>query len=150
MSRFVSTATRLRRARPIRGARRPCRSARPKDKEADTLSCSPGRASAAMPREVKASPSMAVRCWESRSAAVASLTTRVDGLVAASQAFQSTISDRLVAYVESTSVATTAQNDALDEYRRATERTVTELRHATRATDKLLRTLGGRLEEVST
>lgn len=83
-------------------------------------------------------------------AAVAALTARVDGLAAASHAFQSGISDRLVDYIESTSAVTSAQTEALDEYRRSTERSVTELRRATAATDKLLRKLIGRLDEVST
>jgi len=94
-------------------------------------------------------PALAVRV-DDVLAAVAALTTRVDGLAAASQAFQSTISDRLVAFTESTSAVTNAQNDALDEYRRSTERSVTEWRRATRATDKLLRTVMGRLDEVTT
>src|SRR5439155_22595609 len=122
------------------------------DRPSTVARTEPSEASATLPATVPPPPllpALAVRV-ESVLTAVAALTARVDALAAASQAFQSGISDRLVNYIESTSAVTTAQDEALNEYRRASERSVTELRHATRATDKLLRTLSGRLEEVST
>jgi hypothetical protein len=94
-------------------------------------------------------PALAVRV-EDLLAAVASLSSRIDGVAVMAQALQTSVTDRFVEFVETTTAATTAQAEALDEYRRATERSVGELRRAASTNDDLIRTLLARIDELTT
>jgi septal ring factor EnvC (AmiA/AmiB activator) len=86
---------------------------------------------------------------ETLHAAAASLSTRVDGLVASTTSFRSLMVDRLSEYMEQVARAQRTQASDLEEYRHSADRVVAELRTSVMGSEELLHTLRARTDELS-
>jgi hypothetical protein len=81
---------------------------------------------------------------------VAALSMRLEALISATGTIRSSLSDRVDEYAAVVSRASLTQAHDLDDYRRATERTVAELRRGSAETSETLHRLGGRIDELAT
>jgi hypothetical protein len=75
---------------------------------------------------------------------------RVDSLAATTNAFRSAVTDRIDEYADVVTGLSRQSDQTLDDYRRANERTVADLRRGLAAHDELLHRTAGRLDELGT
>jgi hypothetical protein len=75
---------------------------------------------------------------------------RVDTLAATTTAFRSAVTDRIDEYADVVTGLSRQSDQTLDDYRRANERTIADLRRGLAAHDELLHRTAGRLDELGT
>jgi hypothetical protein len=75
---------------------------------------------------------------------------RIDSLAATTTAFRSAVTDRIDEYADVVTGLSRQSDQTLDDYRRANERTVADLRRGLAAHDELLHRTTGRLDELGT
>lgn len=96
-----------------------------------------------------ADPELASRI-DSLHATMSTLGMRLDALVTSTTTYRSTLTDRLTEYADLVTKLTRSQSADLEEYRRANERTVTELRRSLATSEEVLERVGARIDSMLT
>ena len=81
---------------------------------------------------------------------LSTLGMRIDALVTSTTTYRSALTDRLTEYADLVTKLTRTQAADLEEYRRANERTVTELRRGLSSTEEVLERVGARIDSMLT
>ena len=81
---------------------------------------------------------------------LSTLGMRIDALVTSTTSYRSALTDRLTEYADLVSKLTRTQAADLEEYRRANERTVTELRRSLSTSDEVMERVGARIDSLLT
>lgn len=81
---------------------------------------------------------------------VSTLGMRLDSLVTSTTTYRSSLTDRLTEYAELVTKLTRTQSNDLEEYRRANERTISELRRSLSASEEVLERVGSRIDSMLT
>lgn len=82
--------------------------------------------------------------------AIGSLSMRIDSLIAATTTYRSVLSDRLTEYADLVNRLNRTQASDLDEFRKANERTVGEIRRTMSDSEDALRAVSGNTEQLVT
>lgn len=96
-----------------------------------------------------ADPELASRI-DSLHATMSTLGMRLDALVTSTTTYRSTLTDRLTEYADLVTKLTRSQTADLEEYRRANERTVAELRRSLGTSEEVLERVGARIDSMLT
>lgn len=94
-------------------------------------------------------PAMASRL-ETIHRSMSTLGMRIDALVTSTTSYRSALTDRLNEYADLVTKLTRAQASDLEEYRRANERTLTDLRRGLATSEETLERVGARIDSMLT
>ena len=81
---------------------------------------------------------------------VSTLGMRIDALVTSTTSYRSAMTDRLTEYADLVSKLTRTQASDLEEYRRANERAIADLRRSLSGSDELMERVGARIDSLLT
>lgn len=94
-------------------------------------------------------PDMAARL-DSLHSTLSTLGMRIDALVTSTTTYRSSLTDRLTEYADLVTKLTRTQSNDLEEHRRATERTIADLRRSLGTSEEVLDRVGSRLDAMLT